>query len=263
MLFNIGFVGKTFISKFSLVKDMVEILCPHCEGEIELDDDASGEFECPLCEGEFEWNVPAVPKKAKSTTSGLSFGQMVNHPIQYFGFGFTIVMLVILIMSLSATYYTVEIESIEVNFRLDDYEYASKGLSIDSDYSEENWLFEDGKLEGWGTAGFLAKMMFILALIVCVGSVVSRVLNALESAEVIDLPDNIFAINYNIAKFSSFVISVLMIVGILLFMIISPSASTMGFNQEGFDYGYTFFTWLILILPILYGIFAKLELDYL
>ena len=37
---------------------MVEILCPHCEGEIELDDDASGEFECPLCDGEFEWNTP-------------------------------------------------------------------------------------------------------------------------------------------------------------------------------------------------------------
>jgi DNA-directed RNA polymerase subunit RPC12/RpoP len=42
---------------------MVEILCPHCEKEIELDDDASGEFECPYCEGEFEWNVK--PKKAK------------------------------------------------------------------------------------------------------------------------------------------------------------------------------------------------------
>ena len=37
---------------------MVEILCPHCEGEIEFDDDASGEFECPLCDGEFEWNIP-------------------------------------------------------------------------------------------------------------------------------------------------------------------------------------------------------------
>jgi hypothetical protein len=36
---------------------MVEILCPHCEDEIELDDDASGEFECPLCDGEFEWNL--------------------------------------------------------------------------------------------------------------------------------------------------------------------------------------------------------------
>ena len=241
---------------------MVEILCPHCEGEIELDDDASGDFECPLCEGVFEWNVPDVSKKAKSSTSGVNFSQMVNHPIQYFGFGFTIVMLVILIMSLSATYYTVDMGA-EVNFRLDDYQYSVGEVSKDGDYSGDNWLIPDGKVEGWGTAGFLAKIMFILALIVCVGSVVSRVLNALESAEVIDLPDNIFALNYNIAKFSSFVISVLMIVGILLFMIISPSASTMGFNQDGVDYGYTFFTWLILILPILYGIFAKLELDYL
>ncbi len=37
---------------------MVAILCPHCEGKIELDDDLSGEFQCPLCDGEFEWNIP-------------------------------------------------------------------------------------------------------------------------------------------------------------------------------------------------------------
>ena len=36
---------------------MVEILCPHCDEEIELDDDASGTFACPFCEGEFEWNL--------------------------------------------------------------------------------------------------------------------------------------------------------------------------------------------------------------
>jgi len=36
---------------------MVQILCPHCEEEIELDDNASGEFACPHCNGEFEWNV--------------------------------------------------------------------------------------------------------------------------------------------------------------------------------------------------------------
>ena len=27
---------------------MVDILCPHCEEEIALDDDASGEFVCPF-----------------------------------------------------------------------------------------------------------------------------------------------------------------------------------------------------------------------
>lgn len=36
---------------------MVEILCPHCEEEIELEDDARGEFACPYCEGEFEWGM--------------------------------------------------------------------------------------------------------------------------------------------------------------------------------------------------------------
>lgn len=48
---------------------MVEILCPHCEGEIELDDDASGEFECPLCDGEFEWNIPEENKEIMTSTS--------------------------------------------------------------------------------------------------------------------------------------------------------------------------------------------------
>ena len=35
---------------------MVEILCPHCEGEIEFDNVESGKFECPHCGREFEWN---------------------------------------------------------------------------------------------------------------------------------------------------------------------------------------------------------------
>ena len=36
---------------------MVAILCPHCEGEVKLDTDASGEFECPHCGREFEWMI--------------------------------------------------------------------------------------------------------------------------------------------------------------------------------------------------------------
>jgi hypothetical protein len=35
---------------------MVEILCPHCEEEIGLDDDADGEFSCSLCDEEFIWD---------------------------------------------------------------------------------------------------------------------------------------------------------------------------------------------------------------
>ena len=36
---------------------MVDILCPHCDEEIELDDDAKGDFLCPYCDGEFEWGM--------------------------------------------------------------------------------------------------------------------------------------------------------------------------------------------------------------
>ena len=35
---------------------MVEILCPHCEEEIGLDDDAVGEFSCPHCDENFTWD---------------------------------------------------------------------------------------------------------------------------------------------------------------------------------------------------------------
>ena len=45
---------------------MVEILCPHCVEEIQLDDDASGVFACPHCDGEFGGNIrPEVEQLAE------------------------------------------------------------------------------------------------------------------------------------------------------------------------------------------------------
>ena len=34
---------------------MVEIQCPHCEKDIELEDGLSGMFDCPYCNNEFIW----------------------------------------------------------------------------------------------------------------------------------------------------------------------------------------------------------------
>ena len=53
---------------------MVEILCPHCEEEIELEDDASGEFACPYCEGEFEWNIDATAEEVDPEMYGPPVG---------------------------------------------------------------------------------------------------------------------------------------------------------------------------------------------
>ena len=60
---------------------MVEILCPHCEGEIELDDDASGEFACPLCDGEFEWGMD---DELDSFMDDVDSGIAVNQPGQQY-----------------------------------------------------------------------------------------------------------------------------------------------------------------------------------
>ena len=61
---------------------MVEILCPHCEEEIELDDDAYGEFSCPLCDGEFEWGEkPKQKNKAKSDSEPMSGIVALSHAL--------------------------------------------------------------------------------------------------------------------------------------------------------------------------------------
>ena len=35
---------------------MVEIQCPHCDEDIELEDGAFGLFNCPHCDEEFSWD---------------------------------------------------------------------------------------------------------------------------------------------------------------------------------------------------------------
>lgn len=42
---------------------MVEILCPHCEEEIGLDDGASDVFSCPHCGDEFEYESESIPEE--------------------------------------------------------------------------------------------------------------------------------------------------------------------------------------------------------
>tara|TARA_B100001093_G_scaffold68951_1_gene59240 strand:+ start:45388 stop:45732 length:345 start_codon:yes stop_codon:yes gene_type:complete len=36
---------------------MVEIQCPHCEKNVELEDGSFGVFDCPHCAEEFEWEM--------------------------------------------------------------------------------------------------------------------------------------------------------------------------------------------------------------
>jgi len=82
---------------------MVEIYCPHCEEEIELDDDAVGEFSCPYCDGEFEWGEPEEEEadldfgdfnKVHSGTTGLIYKPAM--------LAFTLVMVFITVVGLNS-----------------------------------------------------------------------------------------------------------------------------------------------------------------
>lgn len=97
---------------------MVEILCPHCEEEIELEDDASGDFECPHCEGEFEWNVKpkAKPKSIRiSTSDPEDFPDMPMVPIVA-GVAFCLWMGWIIVGSIYTMYIGMAVSSLESEY---------------------------------------------------------------------------------------------------------------------------------------------------
>ena len=55
---------------------MIEIECPHCKEDIELDDDDSGLFICPYCDHEFLWEsepqILGINTSDESSKSGYS-----------------------------------------------------------------------------------------------------------------------------------------------------------------------------------------------
>ena len=86
---------------------MVAILCPHCEEEIELEDDASGEFACPFCEGEFEWNMePDTGSGRGGSTRGdtaqTGGGIPPTTPMEWVGHGLSIFILIFVIIFIFA-----------------------------------------------------------------------------------------------------------------------------------------------------------------
>ena len=50
---------------------MVEIQCPHCDKNIELEDGISGMFDCPHCHNEFIWRNEGKSKQISN--------QHINH----------------------------------------------------------------------------------------------------------------------------------------------------------------------------------------
>ena len=55
---------------------MVEIQCPHCDEDIELEDDVFGLFDCPHCDEEFTWEDDSDDRDVSNeyTTKPLNIG---------------------------------------------------------------------------------------------------------------------------------------------------------------------------------------------
>ena len=435
-----------------IIGSMVEILCPHCEGEIELDDDASGEFECPLCGGEFEWNMdgdesyesgdysddliittdfremPAVPKVAgiafcvwmvlvigmglmamigglmlnsaeSSLGTGTSFGaifilisivilgiggagmvfgikvakdedfmsliiitiisgvlllfnifgfedagdipmlivasgfvignmccifvpilkaqftgvlvtrdasvprkSMANefdktkpiHPFEWVGHALSIVSLIVIIICLtSSSLYTVTVtEEIfdgdgsdldivmgmgEPNlglFSLFYYggTYGEMVDDIESDYdilciqnSDSDCTYLEETLDywkSWRTSTLILKIIVIVSLIVAIVGIISRIAALLANFGAINFPDKGYMLNDNIRKFSPFISSILMFIGIILFMIMQPGTGPDGFWGDDVNGSFGFIIWFVLIYSIIVPIVSKFEVDF-
>ena len=71
--------------------NMVEIQCPHCEGDVELEGGALGLFDCPHCNNEFEFeddstniNISYRPKKGVTILLVFSFLFAIGAGIIYY-----------------------------------------------------------------------------------------------------------------------------------------------------------------------------------
>ena len=76
---------------------MVEILCPHCEGDIELPDGEYGEFSCPICEEDFIWEEDSISEN-ESNHDPVSFIESENIELSYKLAAIAVVVVIFLII---------------------------------------------------------------------------------------------------------------------------------------------------------------------
>ena len=253
---------------------MVEILCPHCDEEIALDDDASGEFSCPHCGGDFEWNTE--PESISSYHQQKEAASIVDHPIQWIGHGFTIFMMIFLLMFFfSSEYYSVSLgdeqgpsfSRTEVTDELGSNEYSSSISQYEKEYvqcmtSDEMEGFEDLCLileewveyyYGWQAASLSITITYMLAMICSVVAISARVVMMLERTQVLNVPLQGLRFSYFATRYIPFVISGLMVLGTLLFMIIAPKGDIplLGDLVE-INGSFAFIIWSSLLMALVY-----------
>ena len=249
---------------------MVEILCPHCEEEIELDDDASGKFACPYCEGEFEWNVDENDSSGAGTT--VTFDLSNIKPIAVVQGVIVGISFIVLLMCFAADpLYTLSIED-------DEWLYSADTMTADDIYgmggtekytSYIDYLTElkeeypgafdqeiDGMIEameGWDSAGNTYQFFTLIALISMIMTPILSLTFILYERSVIDMPVKAAVLVHFSGRGAYYFGCFMWFLAIILHMILAPEASgPIGMGQ--FDvglYGYAGAFWFGLVMSLL------------
>ena len=251
---------------------MVEILCPHCEGEIELEDDASGEFACPLCDGEFEWNVDG--DDSSGALNGFTFDVSNIKPMAVVQGAIVGISFIVLLMCFTADpLYTHSIEDSEWLYAADTMTVQPDqdlyGMSGTEEYSayidhltelEENYpgLVQDidgmiEAMEGWDSAGNTYQFFTLIALISLILMPILSLTFMLYERNVINMPMKAAVLVHFSGRGAYYFGCFMWFLAIVLHMILAPEASgPIGMGQ--FDvgmFGYAGAFWFGLVMSLL------------
>ena len=246
---------------------MVEILCPHCDEEIELEDGISGEFACPYCDGEFEWNL--APETSKKQSSSPSSIELSVNPLVIGREVLQILVLALVVIGLTGpTLYS-------VSSVYDDAEFTAQDVN-GNDYEDEIEMAKEskefclalGSIECgvfdemvdafglWNLAGGVYSLFMFLALATVIVSISCRALSGLTMAGKLTMPTSWFRKSHSAGKFGILVACIFWIIAMLSFIIISPSVeSTFGLTESEAEEaisssGYSALVWFSILLSI-------------
>lgn len=263
---------------------MVDILCPHCEEEIALDDDASGEFACPYCGGEFEWNVPEpAPKTRKKKVKNTDHNPngMFSNPIKIVNAVLFVLVFILIQRSYGATYYTVSDEdNNSIRYGLRDYEEHFAGGDIYLyDYTDEIIYGEEAYYEycvrsagdivscneqleiidfykGFNRAGAILGLLLWPGLMLSSLLLVSKILMFLDEKESMSLGEDWLNRMRTFDFIAPIIISVFLIFGNLMFILLKPKLELLFYTEAlaEMDTGFTAFPFIVMVIALIFAV---------
>jgi len=252
---------------------MVEILCPHCDEEIELEDDASGEFACPLCDGEFEWNVNEGD--SSGALNGFTFDASSIKPMAVVQGVIVGISFIVFLMCFTADpLFTLSIGDDKWLYSADTMtvqpDQEIYGMSGTEEYSayidhltqtQEDYPGGFGQdidkmveaMEGWDSAGNTYQFLTLIALISMILMPILSLTFILYERNVIDMPVKAAVLVHFSGRGAYYLGCFMWFLAIILHMILAPEASGpigMGQSDVGM-FGYAGAFWLGLVISLL------------